>query len=191
MRKLNILLALLFIPLFSSHAVTLEEAMVEAYNTNPALLAGREELKAVDENIYQAVSGFLPNINFTNQRGSNETNVKTRDKPVTYAPEQKYMSGTNQIALNQNLFSGGSNIIGLKIAKTMIAMERATLTATEQSVLAMVAQVYSSVLLAEETLSLRKQAVEILTKHLESITTQYELGEVTKTDVARTKASLS
>src|SRR5579862_2984900 len=59
-------------------ADTLEWALVQAYQNNPSLNAQRASLRATDENIPQALSGYRPKLSITANGGDNYTDVQTR-----------------------------------------------------------------------------------------------------------------
>src|SRR5215470_8915724 len=52
-------------------ADTLEWALVQAYQNNPSLNAQRAALRAVDENVPQALSGYRPKLSVTASGGYN------------------------------------------------------------------------------------------------------------------------
>ena len=55
-------------------ADTLEWALVQAYQNNPSLNAQRAALRATDENVPQALSGYRPKLSLTANGGYNYTN---------------------------------------------------------------------------------------------------------------------
>ena len=62
----------------SAHAQTLTDALAEAYNTNPQLLAQRALLRATDEQVPQALSFWRPTVNFSGQVGSATTSLEEK-----------------------------------------------------------------------------------------------------------------
>src|SRR5260370_21844741 len=73
----------------SAHAQTLTDALAEAYNTNPQLLAQRALLRSTDEQVPQALSFWRPQITFTGQVGLNTSSLQT---PPT-APSLHFLTG--------------------------------------------------------------------------------------------------
>ena len=55
----------------AASADTLEWALVQAYQNNPSLNAQRAALRAVDENVPQALSGYRPKLSVTASGGYN------------------------------------------------------------------------------------------------------------------------
>ena len=56
-------------------ADTLEWALVQAYQNNPSLNAQRASLRATDENVPQALSGYRPKLSVTASGGYNFQNA--------------------------------------------------------------------------------------------------------------------
>jgi len=163
--------------------MSFEDALSMAYENNPFLKASREELKATDENMPQAISGFLPSISANTERGRRETTQSgTAIDKVT---------DTKEIVIRQPLFRGGQTYNNIKLAKNIIESGRESLKEVEQEVLLEAITAYSDIIRDQEVLELSKNNVEVLQKHLEVTTERFELGEVTKTDVAQAEAGLS
>ena len=59
----------------AAHADTLEWALVQAYQNNPSLNAQRASLRATDENVPQALSGYRPKLSLTATGGYNYQNA--------------------------------------------------------------------------------------------------------------------
>ena len=57
-----------------AQADTLEWALVQAYQNNPSLNAQRASLRATDENVPQALSGYRPKLSVTASGGYNYQN---------------------------------------------------------------------------------------------------------------------
>ncbi|MFN7038716.1 MAG: TolC family outer membrane protein [Alphaproteobacteria bacterium] len=173
-------------------ATTLEEALIQTYNTNPNMLADREESKANDEVIIQAIAEFLPNIssgirrskNFSNAKISNENLQKNLYDRTDYTNHQ-------EITLEQSLFNGGASLLQIKIAKKFIEASRAQLAEKEQKVFLNAINAYINVLSTAEKVKIYQNSVELLKKHLESIEDRFALNDVTRTDLGQAKARFS
>jgi len=168
---------------FDSSAIGFNEALAKAYRNNPSLEAMRENLKSVDENMPGALSGWLPTISASMDRGKRDTNFGgTSSVKVT---------DTRDIELNQPLFRGGQTISEMKKAKNTIIAARATLRSVEQDVLLEAVTAYMDIIRDREVLELTRNNIKVLTKHLEVTEERFSLGEVTKTDVAQAEVSLA
>src|SRR5918911_1518963 len=66
-------------------AQTLTEALAYAYQNNPQLLAQRASLRASDEEVPVALSGWRPTVNLTSQAGFNQAE-QTANSSITGNP---------------------------------------------------------------------------------------------------------
>ncbi len=163
-------------------AQTLEEAMVLAYTNNPTLLAARAELRAVDEQIAQALGGYRPTIQADGDYG-----IERTDSSITDWETQQ--PGNVGISLNQPLYRGGGTEAAVSQADNVIEAQRANLIATEQQVLLDTVTTYMNVVLAYRLVDLAKNNEERLARQLQATEDRFRVGEVTRTDVSQAKAS--
>src|SRR5262249_46927835 len=73
-------------------AATLEGALVLAYQNNPTLNAQRASVRATDEGVPQALSGYRPRVSFNGSVGPQYSDVTNRDR--TFRPNYSHLSGT-------------------------------------------------------------------------------------------------
>lgn len=193
MKRISAFLAIVLSTSLAS-AQTLEEALAIAYENNNSLKASREELKAVDENMMQALSRFLPKVQ------AQKTNTDISQRNTTTAPRDEGGSniGTvnaegiaSALVIKQNLFNGGADVATLEKAKHNIEQQRAALKRNEQQVLLSVVQAYANVAASQEQLKLAENRVEAAKKLYEFDEEKFKAGEVTKSIVAKTKANLA
>ena len=150
MNKIKTIISLLILISTSkaSYAMSFEDALSMAYENNPFLKASREELKATDENMPQAISGFLPSISANTERGRRETTQSgTAIDKVT---------DTKEIVIRQPLFRGGQTYNNIKLAKNIIESGRESLKEVEQEVLLEAITAYSDIIRDQEVLELRR-----------------------------------
>ena len=165
-------------------AETLQEAIALAYRTNPSLLAQRANQRALDESIVQARAGLRPTLNVT------ISGDYTRDYSDTaFDPDSDGASAS--IGLSQTLWSGGRIGHGITAAEAEILAGRENLRAIEQSVLASVIQAYADVIRDMEVLRIRQANLAVLQRQLEESSARFEVGEITRTDVAQSEARLA
>jgi outer membrane protein len=171
-----------------ARAQTIEEALIAAYLTNPDLQAQRAALRATDELVPQALSDWRPTVavdsslahtdidsqNVAGERGSGS--IDTKEASLT---------------LNQPIYSGGETVANTERAENLVRSERARLIAFEQNVLLDAATVYTNLLAAEAVLDFAIQNENRLRRQLQATQDRFEVGEVTRTDVAQAEASLS
>lgn len=168
-----------------SHAetLTLNAALGIAYETNPQLEAARAGLRATDEDVAQADSGFRPNLSASASAGYEKT-------PPLFGLASSSTPITGQIQLTQPVFNA-TTFAQLGKAKAQVRAGRAQLLSTEETVLLNAVTAYMDVVRDEATLSLRQNNAAVLEKQLEATKEQFKVGELTRTDVAQSQARLA
>lgn len=175
-------IVIIFLSISEVQALSLKDALVSTYNTNPDLIAKREELKSVDEKMYEAVSGFLPKLSYQHNNQYRKTFEPT---------EVKQREKTNVLELKQNLFQGGGSLAAIETAKYTIESERVALSSFEMEILMKAVKAYSDVYFNKQTIEVYRQNFEDLKKHLESTKDRFESGVATRTDVAQSERGLA
>ena len=166
-------------------ADTLFSAMEKAYATNPTLGAARAGQGAVDEQVPQALSGWRPSVTVNGSLQS------TFQNQVVASDQQHFDSGQLSITLNQPLFRGFRTVEGTKAAEARVDAGRQNLLQTEQQVLFDVVQAYMDVYSGRQLVALQKQNVAALRGQLKASNERFAVGEITRTDVAQSRASLA
>ena len=166
-------------------AQSLEQALVSAYLTNPQLEAQRAALRATDELVPQALSGWRPTVAAEGAAIYNDTDRSNTDDG------DKFTTLQSSLAVDQELYSGGETVANTRRAERLVRVERARLMVVEQDVLLQGVTVYTDLLAARAVLDFAEQNVERLTRQLQATRDRFEVGEVTRTDVAQADARLS
>ncbi len=171
-------------------AETLEEALIATYNNNPQILGERANLRAVDEGVPQALSGWRPTVTFTSGIGDAQSETNPPAPPnapahVTYQPH------TYSLTVTQPIYNGGNTIAKTAQAEDLVASERAKLIATESTALFTAVQSYFDVLRDQAVVELDRNNEQVLTRQLEATTDQFRVGQVTRTDVAQSQSRLA
>lgn len=169
----------------SAQGETLMEAMVSAYSNNPILNAQRAGLRAVDEDVAQALSGFRPTVTATGSLGRDEADSFFAGPGVVLKP--KRMS----VIAEQPVFKGFQTYNKTREAQARVKVGRNQLLSTEQSVLLATVNAYVDVQRDQAVLELRNNNVEVLRRQLQASRDRFEVGEITRTDVAQSEARLS
>ncbi|MFY0612618.1 MAG: TolC family outer membrane protein [Hyphomicrobiaceae bacterium] len=156
-------------------------ALAAAYKFNPDIEAERANLRATDEGVPLAKSGYRPTVAATADVGA----VNTRTRPGGSTGRRPSGYG---LTLNQNLFDGFQTTNGVNVAEANVRSGRATLHSTEQTVLLAAATAYMNVVRDQAIVRLRENDVRVLTKNLKATQERFEAGEVTRTDVAQSRA---
>ena len=172
------------VPIHSAHALTLKESLVLAYKHNPLLRSERANLRATDETASQAFSGWLPTATFTHERGKENSKIGN-------APQNSFITETRTFQLVQPLFKGGATVASMKRSKAVIAAGQQALLETEQQVLLQSVTAYMDVFRDKKVTEISKNNENVLQEHLDATKERFDLGEVTRTDVAQAQARVS
>ncbi len=180
-------------------ADTLETALVQAYQNNPTLNSQRAAVRAADENVPIALSGYRPKVTITASGGeqSLSTTVDSNPErkpgsPATYFTQSGYGAPFSAGAsVTQTLFNGFQTANRTRQAESAVFAARETLRATEQTVLLNAATAYMNLLRDSAILDLQRRNVEVLQEQLRQTRDRFNVGEVTRTDVAQAESSLA
>src|SRR5215475_15117624 len=176
----------------AAQAQTLTQALTEAYNTNPQLLAQRALLRATDEQVPQALSFWRPTVNFTGQVGIETSSLQTPPLPLV-SDRQHILTRPNllQFQATQPIYRGGRTEAQTRQAINTVEATRAQTLAVETTVFQAVAQAYLDVVRDQALVEVQRNNVEVLRKQLEATQDRFRVGEVTRTDVAQAESSLA
>jgi outer membrane protein len=173
-------------------AETLESALAQAYRNNPTLNAQRAALRATDEGVPQALAGYRPRLT-----GSVDTGLQHFESTTT-----SVFGGINKT--NANIFPRGGNLSLVQTlyngfrtgnqtrqAEATVLAGRETLRNTEQTIMLDGATAYMNVLRDSAILDLQRRNVQVLQEQLKQTRDRFNVGEVTKTDVAQAESRLA
>ncbi len=171
-----------------SRADSLRDALVQAYQNNPALLAERARLRATDEGVAQALSDWRPTVSISGDAGwqfRDRTTTGARKEGETTLPRGATLS------IEQNLYRGGQTLAATRRAENLVRSDRARLLRIEQSVMLSGATAYVDVVRDKAVVELRVNNERVLRRQLEATRDRFSVGEVTRTDVAQAESRLS
>ena len=179
-------------------AETLKEALALAYLGNPTLEAQRANLRATDETVPQARAGLRPNASIQGTGGRTTSNSKVtgfQGNNIAGLGSSRTKSAYNPVtgtfALEQPIYTGGVVSNSIDQAEYGVQAARYQLTSVEQQVLLDGVQAFLDVLANQAVVDLNKNNVEVLTQQLQATKDRFEVGELTRTDVAQAEARLS
>jgi outer membrane protein len=181
------LVAAIVMPLLctpAAQAESLEEALAAAYGSNPTLLAQRAALRATNENVSQSLAGWRPTISSSATVGHKRVHTGT-------VSDVSLGQRSYSLSVSQPLYRGGRTVASTAQTESFVMAGRAQLSVVEQNILLSVASNYMNVLRDQAVLDLNKHNVEVLRKQLEATKDRFEVGEITRTDVAQAEARLS
>lgn len=169
-------------------AESLAEALASAYSGNPTIRAERARQRATDEQTPQALSGWRPTVDAAAEAGVAITD--TDPNPTGTQSGTTYPADFS-ITLTQPVFRGFKTVKGVKRAEATVEAGRQNLLAVEQQTLFDTVQAYMNVIRDRRILMFRQRNVTVLREQLRASTERFNVGEVTRTDVAQSRARLS
>lgn len=173
----------------AARAETISGALARAYANSPDLNAQRANTRAIDENVPKAMAGFRPTATYTQSLGYQYTNEQApgaiRGGAVSAFPR------TEQLQITQNLYNGNRTVNGVRQADSQVGAARQQLRLTELTLLNNAATYYMNVLRDTAILDLDRNNVGVLRQQLKFTTDQFQVGEVTRTDVANAQAAVA
>ncbi len=173
-----------------ANAETLEEALADAYLINPVLNAERARLRAVDEQVALAKSGLRPQIFGTGDASFQNQQVESSIPSTNTTGGVTHPRGYS-VQLTQPLFEGFQNLNAIRQAKSTVQAAREALRSVEQTVLLDAATAYVNVVRDTAIVRLRENDVTVLSEQLKATRDRFDVGEVTRTDVAQAEARRS
>jgi outer membrane protein len=172
----------------SAVAQTMDAALARAYSANPTLNAQRASVRATNENVPQALSGYRPRITASADIGAS---IVDSNLPGVGNSTSRLAPRGAGVQIDQNIFDSGKTRSTVSQAESQVLGARATLRNTEQNVLLDAATAYMNVLRDTAILNLNRNNVEVLEEQLRQTRDRFQVGEVTRTDVAQAEARLS
>jgi len=177
-------------------ADTIEAALVRAYQTNPQLNSQRAQVRVTDENVPQALSGYRPKVAVTASAGVQYTDVLTTAGGTATTLVRTHVAGTNPpnsagITVSQTLYNGQQTANRTRAAESQVSAAREALRVLEQTVLLQAATIYMDYLRDSANVEVQRSNVRVLEQTLKQTKDRFNVGEVTRTDVAQSEAQLA
>ncbi|MFC7537364.1 TolC family outer membrane protein [Sphingomonas sp. GCM10030256] len=170
----------------SASADTLREALVSTYRTNPTIAAQRQSLRATDATVAIARAAGRPQV--LANVGLNRDLTRSG---ILDTGQGKGPTVTGGADLSVPLFQGGRVRNSVAAAQTRVAAGRALLRAVEGDIFTEAVAAYMDVIRDRAIVELNQNQVRVLTTNLEATSDRFEIGDVTRTDVAQSEARLS
>lgn len=165
-------------------AEDMNAALKSAYETNPRIKSERKALENLDEGVAQAISGWRPTITASYDRGRQRVSSDGSSWAHTTKEDRN-------LVINQPIFKGGGTIARTESADERVNAGRYNLIQTEQQVLLDAVTAYMNVVRDQSVQELSRNNVEVLEKQLQASQDRFDVGEVTRTDVAQSEARLA
>jgi outer membrane protein len=165
-------------------ADTLREALASAYESNPSLTAAREGQRATNEGVPLAKANGRPDV--TVQPTYFENIMQDGGSSVTQARGVS-VSGT----VSAPLYAGGGIRNAIRAAENRVEAGFANLRGTESAIFSAVVGAYMDVIRDEAIVELNRAQVGVLSVNLEATRDRFDIGDLTRTDVAQSEARLA
>lgn len=173
--------ALVFTAAVPAAAETLQGALSKAYENNPTLTAARAGQRATDEGVPLQRSAGLPNVGV---QGGFQENLVIPGNSFT-AP-QRSMNASGRVSVP--IYQGGAVRNGVAAAKARVLAGQADLRGTEASIFSQVVGAYMDVLRDQAIVALNRNNIGVLDTNLAATRDRFEIGDLTRTDVAQSEA---
>lgn len=186
-------------------AETLADAIALAYQNNPSLQAQRAAQRALDESWVQARTGWRPTLGLSSSASWQESRTPLTERngvdldgdgrvdalPNNTPTIREQNSGSVSLRLSQPIWTGGRVAANVSAAEAEVLAGRENLRRIEQQILLNVITAYVDVRRDIEGLRIRNENVQVLERQLEESRARFEVGEITRTDVAQSEARLA
>jgi outer membrane protein len=177
-------------------ADTIEAALVRAYQNNPQLNAQRAQVKSIDENVPQALSGYRPKVAITASAGEQYQDFNTTQGGTSSQVVRTEFHGFDPprsagLTVTQTLYNGEQTANKTRAAESQVSGAREALRVLEQSVLLSAATIYMDYLRDAAIVEVQRSNTRVLEQTLKQTRDRFNVGEVTRTDVAQSEAQLA
>lgn len=167
-----------------AHAETLQGALAKAYENNPTLTAARAGQRANDENVPIQKSFGLPDVGVS---GNYDENLIVPGNSFN-SPARSVSAGAQ---LSVPIYQGGAVRNAVRAAKYRVEAGQANLRATEASVFSQTVGAYMDVIRDIAIVQLNQKNVSVLRTNLQATGDRFQIGDLTRTDVAQSEARLA
>ena len=189
--KKKIFLAILVSFLFnqSTFAVTLSEALLQAYKNNPELNAERENINVSKENLKISKGNYLPSVIISGSKSQEDTS-KLTNRAGGDATINDVNPLTQSLTIEQTLIDLGinadvqKNLIGINLSKIKLLKK-------EQEILLKAVEAYSGLILAKEKSKINESNLNLLERQIETDRARLQRGQITLSDLAQSEASFA
>lgn len=164
---------------------SLDEVLGYVYQNNPTINGQRVQLRETNENYPQAISNWLPNVEYSRTDTNTVSREKNADTGTTNSDQVDHA-----LSVSADLFRGGRNFAALRKARKDISAAREELLNTEQTVFLAAITAYMDTLRDRRRVEIRENNVERLQKHMDAVKVQFDLRRRTRADVAQAETRL-
>jgi outer membrane protein len=170
-----------------ARAETLTDALIDAYRNSNLLEQNRAVLRAADEDVAIAVSSLRPVVDYVLRGGYGGLDVSTGDDVIF----NEQLSGTMALNMRMTVYDFGRTQLAIEATKEAVLATREALIGVEQNVLLAAVSAFVDVRLTEELVRLSENNLRVIGEELKAAQDRFEVGEITRTDVAQAEARLA
>jgi len=189
-KKIFLILSISVLINHNVFAITLSEALLQAYINNPELNAERENIKVSKEDLNISRGEFLPTVTLLGSI-SKENTEKLTDRNGANSTITNVDPKTQSIAIEQKIFQGFAGLAGMEKSKIRLNLADAKLLKTEQDILYKAVKAYSGLIFTDEKLKINLNNVKLLERQVETDQARLERGQITLADLAQSESSLA
>jgi outer membrane protein len=188
----KIFLIVLSVAFFNGNvfAITLSQALLQAFNDNPELNAERENIKVSKEDVKISRSQFLPSVTLSGSK-SQENTEKLTDRNGENSAITNVDPKIQSIDIEQKIFQGYAGIASLEKSKIGLNLADAKLLKIEQDILYKAVEAYSGMIFTNEKLKINQNNVNLLERQVETDQARLERSQITLADLAQSESSLA
>jgi len=192
MKKIKIIIILFLLTFYSKNvlAVSLSEALLQAYKNNPELNAERENIEVAKQDLKISKSEFLPSVTLSGSK-SQENTGKLTNRSGGDAQINDVDPKIKSITIEQTLFQGFGGIADLEKNKIGLVLADAKLLKTEQTILLKAIEAYTGLIIAKEKFDINRRNINLLERQVETDQARLERGKITVADLAQSESSLA
>jgi outer membrane protein len=171
--------------MITSHASadSLADVLRDAYHNSGLLDQNRALLRAADEDVAQSLAALRTVVTWQAQ-----AIYSTSSLSPTGGSFQDDLDGAITVTANLLIHDGGESALSTEVQKELVLQTRENLTQAEQEVLFRAVDAFMDVRRQSEFLALRRSNVGVIAQELHAAQDRFEVGEVTRTDVALAEA---
>jgi outer membrane protein len=162
-------------------AETLREALARTYSSNPTIMGQRAQVRSLDEGVAVARAQGRPQI--SGVAGINQNLIRRGS-----VPGRSVNAGVD---VSYPLFNGGRVRNAIRAADERVLAGRANLKATEGDIFTEAVGAYMDVIRDRSIVDLNRNQVKVLETNLQATRDRFEVGDLTRTDVAQSEARLA
>ncbi len=166
-----------------AHAETFKSALSKAYENSGLLEQNQALLRAADEDVFRAMAALMPVVSWSAgvSKSYSDSNVGSSD------------TASASLGLNAqySLYDFGRGQLGIDLAVEAVAGTRQRLISIEQSVLLRAIEAYMQYRQAMELVTLGENNLKVIQEELRAANDRFDVGEITRTDVALAEAALA